>query len=211
MTEGLTMDHLLLLAGIPAGLLFFLIPTIELYRRPDFEIRRHAISMLSLGERGWIMKMVFIICGLLTLLCAFGIYLELARGQGGFLAPLLIGAYGLGLLIAGLFDAPAGLGFPPGTPDDQAPVMTASATLHSVGFMLAFGALIFSCFVFALHFTHAGQNLWAAFSLLTGLALPALIGLGLSMTMPPGIAFYWAGMLAWLWLGITVLLLPQAA
>lgn len=211
MTAELATDHLLLFAGVAAGLLFFIIPTIEVFRRPGFNIERHAISMLSLGNGGWIMKAVFIICGILTLTCALGIYGELARGQGGVLAPLLIGAYGLGLLIAGLFDSPAGLGFPPGTPDDQAPVMTAGAKLHSVGFMVAFGALIVSCFVFALHFLHGQMTLWAAASFLTGLALPALIGLGISMIMKPGIAFYWAAMLGWLWLGVTVLLLPQTS
>jgi hypothetical protein len=209
MTLGLTTDRTLLLAGIAAGLLFFIIPTIEVFRRPGFNIERHAISMLSLGEGGWIMKAVFLTCGVLTLMCALGIYMELARGRGGLVAPLLIGAYGAGLLLAGFFDAPAGLGFPPGTPDDQAPIMTTSATLHSVGFMVAFSALIVSCFVFALHFLHEQQTIWAAVSLVTGLALPALIGLGVSMIVTPGTAFYWAAMLGWLWLGMTVLLLPQ--
>lgn len=209
MTAGLATDRILLLTGIAAGLLFFIIPTIEVFRRPGFNIERHAISMLSLGEGGWIMKAVFLTCGVLTLMCALGIYMELARGRGGLVAPLLIGAYGAGLLLAGFFDAPAGLGFPPGTPDDQAPIMTTSATLHSVGFMVAFSALIVSCFVFALHFLHEQQTIWAAVSLVTGLALPALIGLGVSMIVTPGIAFYWAAMLGWLWLGMTVLLLPQ--
>jgi hypothetical protein len=209
MTAGLATDRILLLTGIAAGLMFFIIPTIEVFRRPGFNIERHAISMLSLGEGGWIMKAVFLTCGVLTLMCALGIYMELARGRGGLVVPLLIGAYGAGLLLAGFFDAPAGLGFPPGTPDDQAPIMTTSATLHSVGFMVAFSALIVSCFVFALHFLHEQQTIWAAVSLVTGLALPALIGLGVSMIVAPGIAFYWAAMLGWLWLGMTVLLLPQ--
>ena len=211
MTTGLATDRILLLAGVAAGLLFFIIPTIEVFRRPGFNIERHAISVLSLGEGGWIMKAVFITCGFLTLTCALGIYMELARGRGGLVAPLLIGAYGAGLLLAGFFDAPAGLGFPPGTPDDQAPVMTTSAILHSVGFMTAFSALIVACFVFALHFLHEQQTGWAVVSLVSGLALPTLIGLGMSMIVAPGIAFYWAAMLGWLWLGTTVVLLPQSS
>jgi len=202
-------SRMLLLAGIAAGLLFFIVPTIEVFRRPGFNIERHAVSMLSLGEGGWIMKAVFLVCGVLTLMCALGIHTELARGRGGLVAPLLIGIYGAGLLLAGLFDAPAAMGFPPGTPADQAPVMTTGATLHSVGFMVAFGALIVSCFVFALHFMHEQQTIWAIACLVAGLALPALIGLGVSSTLPPGIAFYWAAMLGWLWLAITVLQLPQ--
>ncbi|MDP1700197.1 MAG: DUF998 domain-containing protein [Aestuariivirga sp.] len=211
MTTGLTADRALLFSGIAAGLLFFIVPTIEVFRRPGFDIQRHAISVLSLGEGGWIMKAVFIVCGILTLMCALGIYMELARGWVRFAAPLLIGAYGLGLMLAGLFDAPAGLGFPPGTPQDQAPVMMAGAILHSVAFMVAFSSLIASCFVFALYFLHAQQAIWAAISLVVGIALPALIGLGISMIIAPGIAFYWAAMLGWLWLATTVLVLTRTS
>jgi hypothetical membrane protein len=65
MTTGLTIDRALLFAGIVAGLLFFIVPTIEVFRRTGFDIERHAISMLSLGDGGWIMKTVFIVCGIL--------------------------------------------------------------------------------------------------------------------------------------------------
>ena len=211
MTAGLTIDRALLFAGIAAGLLFFIVPTIEVFRRPGFDIQRHAISVLSLGDGGWVMKVVFIVCGLLTLMCALGIYMELTRGWVRFAAPLLIGAYGLGLILAGVFDAPAGLGFPPGTPQDQAPVMTPSAILHSVAFMVAFSALIASCFVFALYFLHVQQTIWAVISLVAGIALPALIGLGISMTMAPGIALYWAAMLGWLWFVATLLMMARAS
>lgn len=211
MITGLTIDRALLFAGIAAGLLFFIVPTIEVFRRPGFDIQRHAISMLSLGDGGWIMKAVFIVCGILTLMCALGIYMELARGWARFAAPLLIGVYGVGLVLAGFFDAPAGLGFPPGTPQDQAPVMTSGAILHSVGFMVAFSSLIASCFVFALFFLHEQQTVWAVLSLLVGFALPALIGLGMSMIIAPGIAFYWAAMLGWLWLAATLLMMARAS
>ena len=85
--------------------------------------------------------------------------------------------------------------------------MTSSAILHSVAFIVAFSALIASCFVSALFFLYTQQTIWAVISLVTGIALPALIGLGMSMTMAPGIAFYWAAMLGWLWLAATVLIM----
>lgn len=209
MIAGLTADRLFLHSGIVAGLLFFAVPTILIFTRSGFDIERHAISMLSLGDGGWMMKAVFIVSGLLTLACAWGIHAELARGQGGVVAPLLIGAYGVGLILAGIFDAPEGLGFPPGTPEDQQPVMTTGATLHSLAFMIAFGSLILSCFVFAFHFWQTEQLFWAVASLATGIALPLLIGLGMSMTVAPGIAFYWAAMLGWLWLAAVLIALPQ--
>ncbi|SFV34847.1 DUF998 domain-containing protein [Hyphomicrobium facile] len=117
MPVDLTIDRLLL-AGVAAALLFFAVPTVAIFRRPGFDIERHAISMLSLGEGGWVMKAVFLVSGLLTFLCALGLYRVLAQGWPGFTAAILIGLFGVGLVLAGLFDAPAGLGFPPAAGDD---------------------------------------------------------------------------------------------
>lgn len=210
MFTSIGVDRLLLLAGIAAGVLFFIVPSVEIFRRPGFDIERHAISMLSLGSGGWRMKTVFFVSGLLTLLCALGVH-RAATGWPAFVGALLIGAFGVGLILAGLFDAPAGLGFPQGTPHDQAPTMTPGAVVHSIAFMVAFSGLIASCFAFTPHFLFAQQPVWAGVSAAVGMALPTLIALGMSSTMAPGVAFYWAAMLGWLWLGVTVTkLLPVA-
>lgn len=205
------MDRLLLHSGIAAALLFFIVPTILVFTRRGFDLERHAISMLSLGEGGWMMKAVFIVSGLLVMASAWGLHQELARGLGGIVAPLLVGGYGVGLVLAGIYDAPEGHGFPPGIPEDLPPVMTAAAKLHSLAFMIAFGSLILSCFVFALHFWQMERLFWAVASLIAGGALPLLIGLGISMTIAPGIAFYWAAMLGWLWLASILAVVGPAA
>lgn len=208
---GPILDRVLLNSGIVAAAIFIVVPTVLTFTREGFDIRRHAISMLSLGEGGWMMKAVFILSGLLVLACAVGIRAELMRGQGGIVAPLLIAAYGAGLVLAGFFNAPAGMGFPAGTPQDQLPVMTMGPILHSVAFMIAFGSLILACFVFGVHFWQAGQASWAAVSLAAGIALPVLIGLGMSATISPGIAFYWAARLGWAWLAMISVLLQRGA
>jgi len=200
----------LLFAGVAAALLFFVVPTIEIFRRPAFDISRHAISMLSLGEGGWKMKAVFVVSGVLTLACAAGMLGVLGRGWAGFSALLLIGAYGVGLVLAGIYDAPAGLGFPAGTPLDQQPVMTREATLHSVAFMVAFSGLILACFALGTHFLLEEQFVLGVVSLIAGLGLPALIALGVAGKIAPGIAFYWAGMFAWLWLAVAAVHLTRA-
>ncbi|RYE07993.1 MAG: DUF998 domain-containing protein [Hyphomicrobiales bacterium] len=196
MTNGQT--QWLLMAGIAAALLFFAVATVEVFARPGFSIIRHAISMLSLGERGWVMVATFIASGVLVLLCATGIW----QATGHLFGAVLVGLFGAGLIVAGFFPAPAGLGFPPGTPADMAPVMDTGAVLHSVGFMLAFGSLIVGCFVFSAHFWMGGQVALGVFSLLAGLAIPLLIGLGMASVVATGVAFYVAAMLAWLWLAI---------
>jgi hypothetical protein len=198
----------LLLAGVAAALLFFVVPTIEVFRRPGFDLERHAISMLSLGDGGWIMKAVFVVSGILTLAAALGFHGNLHSGWVATFAAILIGAYGAGLIVAGIYDAPAGLGFPAGTPPDQQPVMTREANLHGLGFMIAFGGLIVACFVFAVLYGQSGQIVGVALSLMAGIAMPALVGLGMATKIAPGIAFYWAAMVGWAWLSFVALKLP---
>ena len=200
MNADVASTRLLLFSGIAAGVIFCTVATVEMLRRPGFDLSRHAISMLSLGEGGWIMKTAFIASGILTLICAAGIYARLGPAWSGVTAALLTGCYGLGLIIAGVFDAPASFGFPPGVPADQQPVMTPGAIVHSAAFMLAFSGLILACLVFAYQFLAAGQTLMFVASLAAGIAMPVLVGLGMSMTMAPGIAFYCAALTGWFWL-----------
>ncbi|HSC88851.1 MAG TPA: DUF998 domain-containing protein [Polyangiaceae bacterium] len=200
MTERLTY------AGWAAGLLFTAVTLVEIFARPGFDLRRHAVSVLSLGPRGWVMTGTFIGSGLLVLLCAGSL---LRLGSVGLAAPILIGLYGLGLVGAGVFPAPAGLGFPPGTPDDLQPVMDRGAILHSFAFMLAFGSLIAACFTLGVSQFTGGVASWGAFSLGAGALMPIFIALGITSRVPPGIGFYVASLVAWLWLaGVVVAAQP---
>ena len=45
----------LLLSGVTAGIVFIGVTAVEIFARPGFDISRHAVSVLSLGERGWVM------------------------------------------------------------------------------------------------------------------------------------------------------------
>jgi len=78
-----TVTKWLLAAGIIAGPLFLMVPLIEMFTRPGFDIKRHAISMLSLGNLGWIQITTFILTGLLTVACAVGMRLALRGSRGG--------------------------------------------------------------------------------------------------------------------------------
>ena len=195
----------LLIAGIAAGALFVLVSTVETVARPGFDLKRHAVSMLSLGDRGWVMTWTFIVSGILTLLCAAG----LRSAGAGLWGPILIGVYGAGLIIAGIFPTPPALGFPPGTPNDLAPVMDTNAKLHGLGFMVAFSALIIACFVYAVGFYTSGFGGWTIFSVAAGLSMPVLVASGMSNVIAPGIAFCAAAVVGWVWLGaVAASLLP---
>ena len=194
-------DRMLLTAGGVAGVLFCGVATYGILTRPAFDLQRHAVSNLSLGEGGWMMVAAFIGSGLLTLLCAFGMSRVLVEGRGRRALPILIGLYGLGLVLAGIFPPPACCGFPAGTPEDQLPIMTSSAIVHSIAFMVAFSSLIIACFVTARRLSGS----FSAISLAAGSAMPLLVGLGMANVIAPGIAFFIAAIVGWAWLIALVL------
>jgi hypothetical protein len=200
-------DRRLLSAGGWAGIIFCGVATYGILTRPGFDLGRHAVSSLSLGEGGWTMIAAFLASGVLTLLCAIGLSHVLKEGRGRRALPILIGLYGLGLIAAGIFPAPVCCGFPAGTPEDQLPVMTPTAIVHSMAFMVAFSALIIACFVAALRLSGSSSRL----SLAAGIAMPLLVGLGMANVMAPGVAFFAAAIIGWVWLAAATMMLAGHA
>src|SRR5947208_7056709 len=149
-TETATMlTRALLASGVAGGSLFMVVALVQAFTRPGFDLRRHAISMLSLGDLGWIQVTDFIGCGLLILALAVGIRRALHPGPAATWGPLLVGAYGVGLVAAGLFRTDPALGFPPGAPAGMPTAMSWHAVLHSIAFFVAFTSLTAACFVLA--------------------------------------------------------------
>src|SRR5574341_1550578 len=72
----------LLACGIASGPVFFAVAIAQALTRAGYDIRRNAISQLSLGELGWIQITSFIVTGLLAVACAIGARRAL-RGQRG--------------------------------------------------------------------------------------------------------------------------------
>jgi len=106
----------LLTCGVVAGPLFVVMALLQSFTRDGFDLKRHPISMLSLGDLGWIQIANFVIVGLLFTAYAVGMRRVLHPGRGGTWGPLLIGAFGVSQIVGGVFLADPGLGFPPGAP-----------------------------------------------------------------------------------------------
>jgi hypothetical protein len=191
--------RLLLTDGVIAGILFILVPLIEMAIRPGFDIKRHAISVLSLGDLGWIQIATFVVTGLLTIACAVGMRRVMYSGPSGTWGPLLIGAYGFGMIGAGIFSTDPGFGFPPGAPEGMPLSMSWHAILHSIAFFLVFTSLPIACFVFVRRFASMKQKGWMAYSIATGLATPVLIALGMGSIIATGVAFFIAGVVVCVW------------
>jgi hypothetical protein len=106
--------RVLLSCGVVAGPLFLAVVFAQALTRDGFDLSRHPISLLSLGELGWIQIANFVVAGVLYVACAVGMRRVLHPGRGGTWGPVLVGGLGVGLILAGVFVADAGAGFPPG-------------------------------------------------------------------------------------------------
>jgi hypothetical membrane protein len=164
-----------------AGPLFVAASVVQGLTRPGFDLRRHAISTLSLGDLGWIQVSNFLVTGLLVLACAVGIRRVLHPGRAGTWGPLLFGGYGAGLVAAGIFHPDPALGFPLGTPDSMPATMSWHAGLHTLAFLVAVASLMAAAFVFARRFSVLGQRGWAAYCAVTGVAPVLLIALSTAL------------------------------
>jgi len=194
----------LLLCGTLTGPLFFAVAIVQALTRPGFNIRLNAISQLSLGDLGWIQIASFLLTGLLALACAIGVRRQLKGQKGGTWGALLVGTFGLGLIVAGIFPADPGFGFPPGAPAGPAMPMSGHATLHAVGFFLSMLSLIVNCFVFVRRFGSTGQRGWLVYSVVSAVATVVLIALtnvlmswaGVIVALAGAVAFGWVSAVA---------------
>jgi len=159
----------LLLCGAIAGPLFLLTVLIQDYTRPGFNPRLVEISVLSLGDWGWVQIGNFVLTGVLNLLFAAGLWRRLHPGRAGTWGPLLIGAYGLGLMVVGVFrDDPAN-GFPPGVP--AATALSWHATIHDFAGIFLFAMLAAALGVFVRFFLERKERGWACYCLASAVLL----------------------------------------
>jgi len=193
----------LLVSGIVAGPLFIVVVLIQTFTRQGFDLVRLPLSLLNLGDLGWIQMTNFIVDGLLAVACAVGIWQRLHPGRGGTWGPLLVGVYGAGLIAAGVFSPDPALGFPPGTAlgVPSAP-QSWHSQLHGYAFDLAFLSLIVACFVFARRFAALRRRGWAAYCAVTGVVTPAFIVLGFANAPIMGVLFFGAGAITMGWLAL---------
>ena len=162
-TKTLSLTRILLLCGAIAGPLFILTVLIEDYTRPAFDPRLQALSLLSLGEWGWVQIVNFVLAGVLNLLYAGGLWRRLHPGRAGTWGPLLIGAYGLGLIAVGVFRTDPAQGFPPGVIAATEPSW--HGAVHALGALFTFVVLTAALAVFVRLFLARSESSWAFYCL----------------------------------------------
>lgn len=117
--------RVLLLAGLGPAL-YIAVLMLDSLTRPGYDPLHHFGSELANGDRGWLMIANFITAGTLTICFALGLRNVLHPGRGALAAPVFVGLFGLGLVVAGAFVADPKPGYPAGSTG------TANPTLHSL-------------------------------------------------------------------------------
>jgi hypothetical protein len=131
-------------AGMIGATLFVLTFTLEGWYRLDYEPLEMFVSALSLGSRGWIQILNFIIFGMLLLVFSRGVAAEFPNGKASRGGLTILTIIAICYLLSGPFVMD-----PANTPRNQ---MTFHGTMHGI-----FGAIVFTlmpicCFVFLRRF-----------------------------------------------------------
>ncbi len=168
-TKTLSLTRILLLCGAIAGPVFLLTVLIEDYTVPAFNPRLMPLSLLSFGEWGWVQIANFVLAGVLNLLYAAGLWRRLHPGRAGTWGPLLIGAYGLGLIAVGVFRTDPVNGFPPGAIAPTGPSW--HGAIHALGGLFVFVALAAALAVFVRFFLARKERWWAFYCLASAVLL----------------------------------------
>jgi Protein of unknown function (DUF998) len=200
MTE-IRKSRALIAYGVAICPLFYAVVVIQMLSRTGFDIRKHPLSLLSLGDVGWIQVANFIVIGVLAIACAAGLRQALRSTSGETWGPLLIATYGLGMITAGIFPPDPLPGFPPGAAQGIPQRMSGHAVMHGVGFLIAFASLIGACIVFGRRYFLIGKPGWAVYSIATGIMTPLIIIVGMAVASATGISFFVVGILAFGWVG----------
>ncbi len=163
----------LLQCGAAAGPILVAVTGAQVLTRRGFDLRRHGISLLSLGDRGWIQVVNFVLAGVLSVAFGQGVRRVLAGRQR--LAPMVISGYGVGLIATGTFLVDPGDGFPAGTPAGVSAPLSWHGAVHAAAPPAAFACLVGTCFLFARRYAALGRRGWAAHSAATGALAAGLI------------------------------------
>lgn len=132
----------------------------QAFTRNGFRPTFHPMSLLALGDGGWVQVTAFVVSGLLVVGGGVGLRRVLDAGRLTAWATVLVALMGAGLVVAGVFVTDAGAGFPEGAPAG-APSTSWHGAIHQVGFVLTQLAFVALGIVLAVRFRRSGQRPWA--------------------------------------------------
>jgi hypothetical membrane protein len=169
--------RILLIGAVAATPLFVALWAVHAFSREGFRPTFHPMSLLSLGDSGWVQIANFVLTGLLMAGGGVALWRTLQPGRLTRWVSVLVVLMGLGLIIAGVFVTDAGAGFPAGAPEG-APQMSWHGAVHEVGFILTQLAFIVGGILLTVRFGRTQQRAWmlACIAALVAAGLAPVLG-----------------------------------
>lgn len=196
--RGAAVTRSLLGWGVVAGPWYVVVGLVLALTRPGFDLAQHALSLLALGEGGWLQRVNLVLTGLMVLAAAYGVLRAIRSGRGLAVA-VLTGVFGGCLVLGAVLPPDPVNGFPPGADAS----VSVSGMLHLVVGGLGFVTLGAAALAYAAWCRTErveGRSGWAV-----ALGLLVILGFlgGAALAGPGGVALLWVAVLAgWLWLAL---------
>jgi len=199
---GAAVTRSLLGWGVVAGIFYLMVGVTQGLLRDGFSFAEHPLSLLMLGDFGWVQQTNLILTGLMVTAAAVGLQRAMKPNKRATRTGIALGIYGLALIGAGIFAPDPVDGFPE-------PSSTAEATTNGV-VHLAFGGVGFIALAVAAFFisgwyrernetASAGRARWAGLVILIG-----FLGGAALATDTVGVILLWIAVLTgWVWLAFT--------
>jgi hypothetical protein len=188
--------------GVVAGVFYLGVGLVLALTREGFDLTRHALSLLMLGDHGWMQRSNLVLTGLMTIAAALGVARAMRGSRLASRAGALLTLFGLSLVASGLFAPDPMAGFPPGASGDET---TLSGILHLAFGAIGFLALAAAAFAVAGWFVEREERSWQRSSRISGtiVALGFIGGAALA-TQPAGVLSLWLAVVTgWVWLATT--------
>jgi Protein of unknown function (DUF998) len=146
-------------------------------RRAGYDWRRHAVSSLARGRRGWSQRANFALTGALYCIAAHGLARSPKRTVGPRVVPALIFGVGGGLVGSGLFVTDPVAGFTPSPREHDDPDRTRSIArtrrgrLHNLCAIPIFAGIPVAALICATSAARRREYRWASYSANSAIAM----------------------------------------
>lgn len=186
--------------GVVAGPFYLVVGLVLALTRPGFDLSRHALSLLMLGELGWLQRANLILAGLMTLAAAVGMLRAIRSGRGVAVG-VLTATYGVALILSAVFPPDPMAGFPAGSPEGTVSV---SGILHMLFGAVGFAAAAAAAFTYAGWSRRVGSPRRSVLGVVLGfMILAGFFGGAALSTSAIGVALLWIAVVAvWTWLAV---------
>jgi hypothetical protein len=186
--------------GSVAGPFYVVFGLVLAVTTPGFDITRHALSLLTLSDLGWLQRTNLILTGIMAVVAALGILRAIRNGRGLAMGVLVV-VYGAGLVLSAVFVPDPVAGFPAGSTGGD---FSLSGILHLFFGALGFFAIAVAAFADAAWSRTIGSRRRSTVSIVLGLlVIVGFVGGAALSAQPIGVLLLWIAVLAqFIWLGL---------